>query len=342
MEEKISVVVPVYNVEKYLDRCMNSILNKTYENLEIIMVDDGTKDNCDKMCDEYKNKDPRVKVLHKKNGGLGFARNSGIDLSTGKYILFIDSDDYIESNMVQKLYESIKKYDADICYSDFNRVKMGKIISNKHLEKIAGFYKDSQIKEIIVPNLIGGSPDDLEDDVIGWGVWKCIYKTSYLKDVKFHSEKEMISEDIIFQLDYLKKVNKAVIIDDCLYNYCINGSSLSTSYRADRFEKTVFLYQEQLKRLEELGCLDNSKIRADRMLISSIRMELMIAVKQLSYKQALNEIEKIVNDETIIKVINKYPINDLPVKQRKFAQLLKRKSKKLLYFTIFLYVKIKY
>ena len=105
---KVSVVVPVYNVEKYLDRCINSIINQTYHNLEIILVDDGSPDNCPQMCDEWAQKDERIRVVHKKNAGLGIARNTGIDHATGDYICFFDSDDYVEQNIIIECVESIQ------------------------------------------------------------------------------------------------------------------------------------------------------------------------------------------------------------------------------------------
>ena len=114
MEELISVVVPVYNVEKYIDKCINSIINQTYKNLEIILVDDGSPDNCGNICDEYAKKDNRIIVIHKENGGLSDARNTGIEVSKGKYITFIDSDDYISDNYVSFLYNLIIEYKADI------------------------------------------------------------------------------------------------------------------------------------------------------------------------------------------------------------------------------------
>ena len=111
---KISIIVPIYNVEKYLDKCVSSILNQTFTDFELLLVDDGSPDRCGEMCDEYAKKDSRVKVIHRKNGGLSAARNSGIDAACGKYIGFIDSDDYIEENMYEHLYDVITKYDADI------------------------------------------------------------------------------------------------------------------------------------------------------------------------------------------------------------------------------------
>ena len=107
--ERISVIVPVYNVEKYLDKCVQSILNQTYENIELVLVDDGSTDGSSKICDKYGNIDSRVKVIHKENGGLSSARNRGIDEAGGKFITFIDSDDYIHHQMLEILYEGIIK-----------------------------------------------------------------------------------------------------------------------------------------------------------------------------------------------------------------------------------------
>ena len=104
-KDVIAVVLPIYNVEKYLDRCLDRIVNQTYKNLEIILVDDGATDNCPSMCDEWAKKDSRIKVIHKKNAGLGMARNTGIENATGEYICFFDSDDYVDKNMYKKLYD---------------------------------------------------------------------------------------------------------------------------------------------------------------------------------------------------------------------------------------------
>ena len=121
--DKVSIVIPIYNVEKYLKKCIDSIINQTYENLEIILVDDESPDNCPKICDDYKTIDSRIKVIHQKNQGLSGARNTGLKEATGKYIMFQDSDDTLENNSIEKLYQAIKKYNAKIViggrYYDF-------------------------------------------------------------------------------------------------------------------------------------------------------------------------------------------------------------------------------
>ncbi len=112
--ELITIVVPVYNVEKYLDRCIRSIQAQTYKNLEIILIDDGSEDQCGEICDQYAESDERITVIHKENGGLSSARNAGIDIAAGCYIGFVDSDDYIHPDMYGILYDSMKRNDADI------------------------------------------------------------------------------------------------------------------------------------------------------------------------------------------------------------------------------------
>lgn len=114
MNDLISIIVPVYNVEKYLNKCIDSIINQTYKNIEIILVDDGSTDNSGKICDEYLLRDSRIKVIHKNNGGLSSARNEGINISSGEYIGFVDSDDWVEPNMYEEMYKKILYSNADI------------------------------------------------------------------------------------------------------------------------------------------------------------------------------------------------------------------------------------
>ena len=113
MKEKVSIIIPIYKVEKYLDECVNSVVKQTYNDLEIILVDDGSPDACPSMCDEWEIIDDRIKVIHKENGGLSDARNAGIKVMTGDYVLFVDSDDYLASNMVEELLKKAKQHD---CY----------------------------------------------------------------------------------------------------------------------------------------------------------------------------------------------------------------------------------
>lgn len=151
IKDKISVVIPVYNVAKYLDVCIKSVINQTYKDLEIILVDDGSTDNSGKMCDEYKEKDERIIVIHKQNGGLSSARNEGIKIATGKYLTFIDSDDYITNDMIEELYLSLTNTNSDvsICKITKNENKLDCEINNETLI----FNSHDAIKEILLDRL---------------------------------------------------------------------------------------------------------------------------------------------------------------------------------------------
>lgn len=131
MKPKVNIIVPVYNVEKYLVRCMESLLNQTLKEIEIILVDDGSPDNCPQMCDEYARRDSRVKVIHKSNAGLGYARNSGLDVAVGEYIAFVDSDDYVDTSMYATLWNEARASNADVVFCNFK------------VEQRNGIWKDS-------------------------------------------------------------------------------------------------------------------------------------------------------------------------------------------------------
>ena len=129
-KEKVSVIIPIYNVEKYLEKCLNTIINQTYKNLEIILIDDGSTDKSSTICDEYCEKDKRIKVIHKNNEGVSSARNKGIELSKGKYIVFIDPDDYVTDEHVEVLYDCIISNNVDLVISNLIDINEDGIILN--------------------------------------------------------------------------------------------------------------------------------------------------------------------------------------------------------------------
>lgn len=229
----ISVIVPVYNVEKYLDRCLNSIVNQTYKKLEIILVDDGSPDKSPQMCDCWAKKDNRIKVIHKKNGGLGFARNSGLEIATGEYVAFVDSDDYIDTNMYQSLIEYTISNNADIVYC------------GHHYEKEDGGFVDiidfNKVQIFERPNLLKHSLHYLRgkegnDKLLTMSVWHSIYRRKIINTL-FYSERDVVSEDLHFQISAIINSTKIMYIPHAYYNYCFNDNSLSHTFKFDKFEK---------------------------------------------------------------------------------------------------------
>ena len=139
MEPLISVIVPIYNVKAYLDRCVESLLGQSYKNLEIFLVDDGSTDGCGKVCDRYAAQDPRITVLHKKNGGLSDARNAALDAAQGEYYAFVDGDDWVSPYYVENLYRALRKADADIAVSCFEEVFEGRGIQSQPAAELENF-----------------------------------------------------------------------------------------------------------------------------------------------------------------------------------------------------------
>ncbi len=215
MEKLISVVLPIYNVEDYLEKCMDSVLNQTYSNIEIILVDDGSPDSCPKMCDEYVKKDKRVKVVHKENGGLSDARNAGIKASNGEYITFIDSDDYVDKDYIEFLYNTIKKENADIAIGAHRVLyDSGKIIEKATHEN--SILKPKKVLERI-----------LYDDGIDLSAWGKLYKISLFEDIKF--PKGRLFEDSATTYMLVDKSKKIAINSESKYNYIIRKDSISNA-----------------------------------------------------------------------------------------------------------------
>lgn len=297
----ISVIVPVYNVEKYFDRCMESVLGQTYKNIEIILIDDGSKDSSGQMCDFYAEKDKRIKVIHKDNAGLGYARNTGLNKAEGKYVIFVDSDDYLEKDMIQNLYEDLIKYSADTCIGGYKRVYTDK--TEIHANPFAGqCFSDDLILKSVLVKMFGKERES--NDYLEMSVWKILFSNEIIKkyDVLFPSEREFISEDIIFNTDYYKHSNKVYMSSNIGYCYCDNEDSLTTRYRADRFSAQIKLFKELEMRTKRLGIYEESQQRRISTLIAIARYSIKLEEKFKDIngaKVAKNNIKKICNDNTL-------------------------------------------
>lgn len=212
MDSKISIIVPIYNVEEYLARCLESIIHQTYNNIEIILVDDGSLDNCGKICDKYAKKDKRIKVIHKENGGLSAARNSGFKISTGEYIMFVDSDDWIDYDMVKKLITNIKKYDSDIAICGVKKIIDDRInLMEWYNEEIC--FNTNEALEALV-----------ENNEVKSFAWNKIYK-KYLFD-KYEWPENKIYEDVRIMHAIFRECKTISIVPDYLYNYYQRKNSI--------------------------------------------------------------------------------------------------------------------
>ena len=219
----ISVIIPIYNVEEYLEKCIDSIVMQTYENLEIILVNDGSPDNCSDICEKWEKKDSRVIYLQKKNGGLSSARNYGIEHCSGDYIVFVDSDDYIENNMIEELYNNLKENDSDVAICGFYNVKNEKKSAVKYsktkfvasnMEKFENLYN-----EYYLPTTIA---------------WNKIYKRHIFDKIRYAEGKYHEDEFIIF--DILKIADKISYNLIPLYNYLYRTGSITKRFTLKRLD----------------------------------------------------------------------------------------------------------
>lgn len=212
----ISVIVPVYQVENYLNQCIESIIEQTYTNLEIILIDDGSNDNCPQICDDWSIKDKRIKVIHKKNGGLSDARNVGLDIAKGKYIAFIDSDDWVDSRYIELLYNSLINNVADISACSIQKV----------------YDTDSVDPYNLNPQLQLATPKEAIKDIIydrrfKTVAWNKLYSKEILEGERFIVGK--LHEDEFFSYKVLDKAQKLVFVDAPLYKYRQRSGSIMSS-----------------------------------------------------------------------------------------------------------------
>ncbi len=330
---KVSVIVPVYNVEKYLRECIDSLLSQTEPFYEILLVDDGSKDNSGAICDEYAAQHDSVRVVHKRNAGLGMARNTGLDNITGEYVAFVDSDDYLAPDWLEMMTRTLRETGTDMCKSGFQRVQDDGTV----------FYRTDYADEVFAgegarsafaPRLLGSLPD--KKDSLEMCVWGVLYSVEPIREqgLRFLSEREILSEDLPFNIAYLQHANGACTTSYIGYHYRSNSASLTRSYRADRFERSCHFYREMSRTLKELGYDEQTQNRFDRLFFVYIKAcvsQESRAVSGHGAKQSLENIRRICRDELIAKIVTTYPIRKLGLKQRVFVYMLQLRAAWLLY-----------
>lgn len=213
MEKLLSVIIPIYNVEQYLDRCMESIVNQTYKNLEIIMVDDGSPDNCPKLCDEWAKRDNRIIVIHKQNGGLSDARNMGLSIATGEYIAFVDSDDFVDLDMYRTMIEALERTDSDISTCGRYLYRNGEI-SERY----------TSCKEMLL-TATQAICELLRGGLIEEAAWDKVYKKDLFNGIVFPVGE--INEDLPIMPHLFERANKIVCTGKPFYYYCANTGSIT-------------------------------------------------------------------------------------------------------------------
>lgn len=328
--ELVTIIVPVYNVEKYINECIDSLIKQTYKNIEIILVDDGSKDKSGVICDNYAAADPRIKVIHKKNEGLGFARNTGLKAAQGKFVTFIDSDDKADADLVESLMNEIYEVNCDTCIGGFKRISENGIVSfvERYDETV---FEGKDVYNKMFARMLGSAPD--KHDAIRMSVWNVMYSMDIIRkhNIEFPSERLFISEDIIWDSEYYKYAQKAVVIGSTAYNYRITPGSLTQKYKPDMLEKICALYNEMCNRI--FG--DKVKItRLQRQFFVNLRACIKQERFSVSNKNDIEikaAIKEIVNDSVVHTVAKEYLQVVSQRKQKLFVWAVRYKYVTLLY-----------
>lgn len=326
---KVSIIVPLYNVEPYLGRCMKSLLNQTIKGIEIIMVDDESPDRCPQMCEDYKDKYPNIKVVHKKNGGLGFARNSGLEVAEGEYVAFIDSDDFVDTDMFQNLYEYGKKNNCDAVFCGYNIYRDAEHVRRMQENSDYVLRQGADGARQVLLDMVGPEPDYHSDAKLLMSVWRAIYSRKVIEEnhLRFVSERVYIAEDIMWHLDFLPCCKCVGLIPQTHYYYCMNGTSLTRTYRADRFQKELFLYHVQEEKLRKAGFDETDfRVRLNRQLLMKTRVcisQQVAFINQLGYLKARKNIKEIVNVLELQAILKTYPYKLLPLRHKLFFLLVR-------------------
>jgi len=348
-QPKVSIIVPVYNAEKYLKRCINSLTGQTLKDIEIILVDDSSTDSSLEICRKMASEDSRITVIHKVNEGAGYARNAALERVKGEYIGFMDSDDFAKEDMFETLYCKAKEYSSDLVMSgvlfvDGNMFsKEGECIRKTYFEKDTHFDTKDSLKELRM-GIVGALPGDKDDSKYGMSIWKNLFKAEIIKsnNITFKSEREMLSEDALFMIDYISCIKKATGINEAFYNYCRNEDSISKSYKKDRFEKSLVFVSEVEKRFKKDITPEEYGIYIDRFWQAMCRVlcsqEIMHAGdNNIGYSRLKERLSAVCTHELTKRVLKSYPLSTLPLGQRVFAYAMKYR----LYFLLKILVEIR-
>lgn len=299
----ISVIVPVYNRKETLARCVKSLLDQTFSDLEIILVDDGSTDGSGAVCNALSREDIRIRVIHKENGGVSSARNAGIEAAKGEYLMFMDSDDYAELQMAEKLLESIGDDDIAIC----------------------GFHHHYQGRDIVrIPNVPGQRGDENFLSLYGQGFMNMPWNKLYRRELAGRFDESLsLGEDLLFNLDYLRRTDGITVVKEALCHYIQDdtGCSLSSQKRADRMELAKRIWKESREFYRELsGHEDESGVINARLFQDALdQVEALPFDKEKTKQEKLDVIEEYCRDKELLEASGKVALKALDYRMIHFC-----------------------
>lgn len=322
MKPKISIIIPCYNVQNYIEQCLDSIINQTYSNLEMICINDGSTDNTLDLLQKYERQDPRIKILNQQNKGLSESRNVGVDAAVGQYIMFVDSDDWIDESLITEVLTP--DLEADLYCCSYNRV-----FRNKMLPRVLNL-SGSCTAEHLQKRIVGLSGEELSDPsqadsiVTAWGK---IYKTQIIKNnkIKFIDTKKIGTEDALFNIQYLNFAEKVYVKDKPLYFYRrSNVSSLTSNYKPRLFSQWKYLYNLIGQEISNKN-IDFKEALNNRICLGVLNLSLN-EMNNSSFVDRYKNIKLILRDEIYKDSFDHFRLNYLPLHWKMFYFLAKKKS----------------
>lgn len=325
----VSIIVPVYNVEKYLERCVASLCCQTLSDIEIILVNDGSTDDSGKICESLSSIDKRITVVHKLNGGLSSARNAGLKIAQGDYVGFVDSDDDVEICMYEKMYNLASQLRIDCVMSDYLRISGDGSRKLKTLDIEEGFYDKEKMKSVIFPQLI--MRENIEYGPL-LSVWHCLYRNDFLKKNQLaFDEKIRWSEDNIFSAIMGYHCKRFYYMKgEALYHYYENPGTITTSYRKNSWDVYCMMNSHLhnfFDSVPEYDFSDQLKSHLIYYACNCIGQEL-----NRPYKEAKQGIKVILSSRKLKEVFKSYRIPKVSVKLKIQLYLVKYRQASLLYF----------
>lgn len=331
------MVVPVYGVEEYLGRCLESLLGQSLRDIEVVLVDDGSPDRCPELCDEWARRDPRVKVVHKANQGLGMACNSGMDAATSRYVAFCDSDDWVDRDMYAVLYETAVSEGADAVYSGLKRVNgKGDVLGYMPHPQESRVYECDNVRSLLC-DMICQEPGKYPDHGIQVSAKTVLYDLDFLRrnGLRFVSEREYPSEDLVFNASVLAKARKAVVLDRTFYNYFVNDDSITTTLKVGHFDgvtRSANLIEKSVTEFLGKGNVpEDLKTRLGRFIIGECRSQARMIINSGETGERKRELlRELSRNEVLRQTLVSYPLHLMPLKQRLVLELIRGNRYRLL------------
>lgn len=292
----ISVIIPVYNAQDYLDRCIKSVNNQSYNNVEIILVNDGSGDDSDKICDKYANKYINIMVIHKKNAGPAAARNDGIKISNGEFIFFMDADDYLEKNAFELLMLGYNKSKSDLVIGNFQKIKNSNVESRNDISfKENRFLEKKDVVEY--SRLYLKKPNKYLLFAFSWGK---LFKSSIIKNNKIYFDNNLHTfEDVAFNFDYLKYIKKIFFANKIIYNHLVYDNLSSATTAVGNDPNKLLGYKSALKNIGVFlkGNISDNEIKKEigHAFVSLTIIQLVRICGQIN-KNTFHFVQKLVND----------------------------------------------